>query len=61
MPVIEVQMWPGRTREQKAALSAEITDAFQRIAGSQPDHIHIIFRDIEKSDWAIAGKLADET
>ena len=26
MPIIRVEMWPGRTHEQKAALAKAITD-----------------------------------
>lgn len=59
MPVIEIKMWSGRTREQKQALADEITESFIRVAKTTPEHVHIIFHDIEKEDWAIAGKLSD--
>lgn len=61
MPVIEVKMWKGRSREQKEKLAKEITESFIRIVGTTPEHVHVIFFDIEKTDWAIAGKLSDES
>ncbi|WP_457554731.1 2-hydroxymuconate tautomerase [Candidatus Pyrohabitans sp.] len=57
MPVIRVTMWKGRTKEQKAKLAEAITRAMVDIAGTEPKHVHIIFEDVEKEDWAIAGKL----
>ncbi len=57
MPVVRVSMWKGRTREQKEELARAITKALVEIAGTQPEHVHIIFEDVEKSDWAIAGRL----
>lgn len=60
MPVIEIKMWSGRTREQKKLLVEEITDSFLRIAKTTPDHVHIVFYDVDKEDWGIAGKLSDE-
>lgn len=59
MPVIEVKMWEGRTKEQKKQLAEKITEAFIDIAKSDPQHIHIIFNDVKKQDWAISGELSE--
>ena len=53
-------MWSGRTSDQKKRLAEEITKAFQDIAGVPPEALHILFQDIDKSDWAIAGRLCSE-
>lgn len=60
MPVIEIKLWEGRNREQKAEVAKRITDAVSEVAKTAPENIHIIFSDYAKSDWAIAGKLSDE-
>jgi 4-oxalocrotonate tautomerase len=52
-------MWEGRTKEQKKRLAEKITDAFIDIAKSDPQHIHIIFQDIKKENWAISGQLSE--
>ena len=60
VPVIEIKLWEGRTREQKAELAKRITDVVVEVGKTTPEHVQIIFCDSAKSDWAIAGKLSDE-
>ena len=36
MPMIRVEMYKGRTPEQKRALAKELTEAFVRAGGSTP-------------------------
>ncbi len=59
MPVIEVSLWEGRTREQKKRIASAITDAFVK-EGVPSEAVHVIFRDVPKGDWCIAGKPCDE-
>ncbi len=61
MPVITVEMYEGRTDDQKRQLAKAITEAVARIAKTTPEATHIVFRDVKKSDWAIAGKLASDS
>ena len=61
MPVIRVEMYKGRTVEQKRALVKELTGGFVRTCGSTPEQVTIIITDVEKSDWAAAGVLAVDT
>mgnify|MGYP001410584612 CR=1 FL=1 len=60
MPVVTVEMWEGRTIEQKKQLAKGITLVMTNI-GVPEDAIQIIFKDNAKHDWAIAGKLASES
>ena len=60
MPVIEIKLWEGRTREQKAAMARRITEAVVEEGKTDPEHVHIIFSDYARSDWAIAGDLQDQ-
>ena len=60
MPAIRVEMFKGRTHDQKTAMVKEVTDAFVRTAGGTPESVHIVITDVETSDWAVAGKLASE-
>ena len=57
MPVVIVEMWEGRTIDQKRQLATDITAAFTR-TGVPQDVIDIIIRDNPKHNWAVAGKLA---
>jgi 4-oxalocrotonate tautomerase len=61
MPVIHIEMWPGRTHSQKKELAKAITDAMVNITKTTPEATIIIFDDIPKESWAQAGVLASET
>ena len=60
MPNITVQWYAGRTDQQKRELVTAITDAMVRIGKTAPDQVHIVFQDIEKSNWGNGGKLASD-
>lgn len=57
MPMIRVEMFAGRTAEQKRALVKELTEAFVRAAGGTPESVQIVLTDVEKENWAGAGVL----
>ena len=60
MPNIIVQWYAGRTPQQKRELTAAITEAMVRIGKTTPEQVHIVFQDVEKSDWGVNGKLASD-
>ncbi|MEE8443657.1 MAG: tautomerase family protein, partial [Dehalococcoidia bacterium] len=60
MPIIRVEMWPGRTHAQKAELARAITDAVVTIAHTTPEATTVVFQDVAKEDWAQGGKLASD-
>lgn len=60
MPVIRVEMFSGRTHEQKRDLAQALTTAFIETAGGTPESVHIVLTDVETDNWAIAGKLCSE-
>ena len=57
MPTINVQMFAGRTLEQKRALAKALTEATVKTLGGSPEAVDIIFTDVQRSDWATAGVL----
>ena len=59
MPVVIVEMWEGRTIEQKKQLAEGITSSLVKI-GVPQEAVHIIIKDNPKHNWAIGGKLASE-
>jgi len=60
MPIVRVEMWPGRTDEQKRQLAGAITDAMVEIGKTTPEATIIVFEDVEKSNWAQSGQLASD-
>ena len=61
MPNVRIELYAGRTREQKAKAAKEVTEALSRTLGTTPAGTQVIFVDVEKYDWATGGKLADES
>jgi len=57
MPMIRVEMFAGRNADQKRALVKELTEAFVRAAGGNPQSVQVVLSDVEKSDWAAGGQL----
>lgn len=60
MPMIRVEMFKGRSVEQKRALVKELTDTFVRAAGGTPESVSIVLSDVDKSDWGSGGQLASD-
>jgi 4-oxalocrotonate tautomerase len=59
MPVVTVDMWEGRTEEEKEKIIKGITKAFAEI-GIQPEWVTVIIRDVPKSNWGSGGKQASK-
>jgi 4-oxalocrotonate tautomerase len=57
MPAIRVEMFEGRTPEQKRLLAKELTDATVRALGVPADSVDILMFDVPRHDWATAGVL----
>ena len=56
MPVIHVELWKGKPPEARNALAEAITAAAVKHREIPPEVVTIIFNEIEKPDWYIAGK-----
>jgi 4-oxalocrotonate tautomerase len=64
MPIITVEMWEGRTVEQKRALVKELTDAFAHTAlrpGQTTEGIYVVIREVPRENWGTGGALASDT
>ncbi len=61
MPIVRVEMWPGRTQSQKAELARVITEAVVTIAHTTPEATIVIFEDVAKENWAVGGVLASQS
>ncbi|MDF1748927.1 MAG: tautomerase family protein [Alphaproteobacteria bacterium] len=57
MPIIRVEMFKGRTRDQKRALVEELTAGFVKACGGKPDGLHVLITEVEKEDWGASGEL----
>jgi 4-oxalocrotonate tautomerase len=59
MPVVLVEMWEGRTLDQKRQLARDLTDAFVKI-GVPAEAVSIIMRENPKNCWATSGQLCSD-
>ena len=57
MPMVTVEWLEGRTSAQKAKLTEALTQAFVEVANVSKDQVWIVFKEVKRSDWAMAGKL----
>lgn len=57
MPVIRVEMFEGRSRDQKRALVRAMTDALINTCGGNPDAVQVIIEDVKKENWGSGGEL----
>lgn len=60
MPTIHVELFEGRTPEQKKNLVKAITKAVVDTLGGKPESVDIILTDIKRENWATGGELWSE-
>jgi len=60
MPTIRVEMFEGRTPEQKKNFVKALTQATVDTLGSKPETVNVILFDVKKTEWAVGGVLWSE-
>ena len=57
MPVVRIEMYDGRSMDQKRELVKQITDVVARVTGNTPEGVHVIIEEVKRENWAIGGLL----
>ena len=57
MPIIRVEMFPGRTTDQKRNCASELTDGFVRACGGPGDRLRVVISEVERENWGVDGEL----
>jgi 4-oxalocrotonate tautomerase len=57
MPTIRIEMWSGRTLDQKRKLVKKVTEAVVEALDIQPDEVKIRIVESEKENYAVGGVL----
>lgn len=60
MPTMHIELFAGRSPEQKRELVAALTKETCRVLGCEPGAVDIILIDVERENWATGGKLWSE-
>lgn len=58
MPIIRVEMFEGRSEDQKSDLVSALTESFLRTCGGTPDSVQVVITDCSPANWGVGGKLA---
>lgn len=57
MPTINVQLFEGRTLEQKRAFVQAVTEATVKTLECPPESVDILIHEIKREHWATGGNL----
>lgn len=57
MPMVRVEMYEGRSLDQKRELVRGITDVVARVTGNPAEAVHVIIDEIKRENWSIGGLL----
>jgi 4-oxalocrotonate tautomerase len=57
MPVITVEIFRGRTLDQRRQFARDVTEAAASAFGVAPQTVRITFREMERADLSIGGEL----
>lgn len=60
MPIIRIEMWTGRSLEQKRELVEVLTRETARITGCGPESVYVVIDEVSKQNWGAGGQLCSE-
>ena len=56
LPVVNVQLYEGRTQQQKDDIAKGIAETISRVAEVPMEATVVIFSDTRRSDWHVGGQ-----
>jgi 4-oxalocrotonate tautomerase len=60
MPYVKIEVIEGVTREQKAALVADVTQSLVDRLGKRPEQVFVVIHEVPAENWGAAGILVSE-
>jgi 4-oxalocrotonate tautomerase len=54
LPIVQIELWEGRTDAQKAQLIEAVSDAF-RVLDIKKDHVIIVIHETPRSNWGLGA------
>jgi 4-oxalocrotonate tautomerase len=57
MPTIHIELFEGRTVDQKRAFAKEVSELSARVLGGSASGVDVIFVEVKRQDWATGGVL----
>ncbi len=56
MPVVKIDMWSGRSVEEKEKIIQKVTDAICETCGCPKEAVTVVIDEIPKENWGSAGE-----
>ncbi|MFO8077030.1 MAG: 4-oxalocrotonate tautomerase family protein [Thermoplasmatota archaeon] len=60
MPYVNVRLVGSLSEKQKADIAKQFTQTLQDVAGKPAEYVYVVFDEVERENWAMAGKLFSE-
>ena len=60
MPYVKFEVIEGITRDQKAALVADVTQSLVDRLGKRPEQVFVVIQEVSPDDWGAAGRLVSD-
>lgn len=60
MPYVNVRLVGSLSEKQKADIAKQFTKTLQDVAGKPAEYVYVVFDEVERENWAMAGKLFSE-
>ena len=57
MPMVRIELYAGRTAEQKTACARAIVEAIHQHLNAKPEATQVVFVDVQPGDWLLGAKL----
>lgn len=57
MPFVTIDLFEGRTQEQKNQIAREVTEVISRVANAPKENIHVIIKDLPEGTYFPAGEM----
>lgn len=57
MPFVKIDLFEGRTEEQKIQLASEVTEVVSRIAKAPKENIHVFINDLPEGTYYPQGEM----
>lgn len=60
MPTYHIELFEGRSVEEKRKLVEAVTRVTTEVLGSSPESVDIVITDVKRENWTTGGKLWSE-
>ena len=57
MPFVNVKLVGKLSEKQKAEIASKFTKTLEDVAGKSAKYVYVVFDEVERENWAMAGTL----